>query len=143
MESLQFAIVLSGTSFKGKYPEYTVLLNGNKAASGTVTEDSATVTFTADLEDDQPHLLEICLINKGNRDTIVAADGSFTEDLLLNIEKIEIDGIDLGALIWTHSKFVGDNASTPVLTGCVNLGWNGRWKLPFNTPFYIWLLESM
>jgi hypothetical protein len=29
------------------------------------------------------------------------------------------------------------------LQNCVNLGWNGKWTLPFQSPFYIWLLESI
>jgi len=36
----------------------------------------------------------------------------------------------------------GDNLPDSV-KNCVNLGWNGKWVLPFTSPFYIWLLENI
>jgi hypothetical protein len=74
----------------------------------------------------------------------------------LNIDSIEIDEIDLGSLLWTASKYYpnypvvyktkmqSEGVNLPELVdNCVNLGWNGKWTLPFQSPFYIWLLENI
>jgi len=38
---------------------------------------------------------------------------------------------------------VSEDATRPVLTNCIDLGWNGEWQLEFDSPFYIWLLENI
>ena len=142
METLNFKIGLSGTFFNN-VPAYSILLNGVKHASGKVSDSTEIIEFTVDLAEDSTHVLEVRLDNKRNIDTITDANGAILKDMLLNIDNIEIDDIELGILKWTHSKFVGDDSTRPVLTNCVNLGWNGSWQLAFDTPYYIWLLENM
>jgi len=69
--------------------------------------------------------------------------------MLLNIKSLEVDDIDLGSLIWSHSVYRPDithefnGVTVTELTNCVNLGWNGTWEFAFTTPFYIWLLENL
>jgi hypothetical protein len=67
-----------------------------------------------------------------------------------------IDEIDLDVLKWTHSIYEpkypkhyiikAQSQGTTLektLKNCINLGWNGTWKLPFTSPFYVWLLENI
>ena len=138
-ENLNFKITLSGT-YWDKKPEYDILLNGKVMSNGFVGENS-TIEFTADLEEDTKHTLCVRFLNKQNSDTVENEDKSaIIKDMLLNIEDVLIDGISIGTLKWTHSKYV---ANGKTYENCVNLGWNGDWVLEFDSPFYIWLLENM
>ena len=141
METLSFKIGLSGTFFNN-VPAYSILLDGVKHASGKVSTETEMVEFAADIEEDQEHLLEIRLENKTNKDTVTEND-KIVKDTLLNIDSIAIDDIELGDLKWSMSEFVGDDPARPTLQRCVNLGWNGSYRLKFTSPFYIWLLETM
>ena len=141
METISFKIGLSGTFFNN-VPAYSILLDGVKHASGKVSAETEIVEFTADIEEDQDHLLEIRLENKTSRDTVTEGD-KIVKDTLLNIDSIVMDDIELGELKWSMSEFVGDDPNRPILQRCVNLGWNGSYRLKFTSPFYIWLLESL
>ena len=141
MEDLTFKIGLSGTFFD-KVPAYSILLDGVKYASGKASISSELVEFDASIEEDCKHLLEIRLENKTLKDTIVE-NGTIIKDMLLNIDSISIDDIDIGELKWSLSEVVGDDPSRPTLKECVNLGWNGSYKLEFESPYYLWLLEKM
>ena len=156
-ETLHFKIGLSGSSSR-KQPEFRISVNGNKQVhdrlKGAANE---TEYFDFDLEiAEGENFIEIELLNKGFGDTTVDQDGNILDDLLLNIDSIEIDEIDLGSLKWTLSDYQpvyperykaevfrrGENLPDSV-KNCVNLGWNGKWVLPFTSPFYIWLLENI
>lgn len=148
-ETLSFKIGLSG-SYWDKKPQYSILVNDSKMASGMISEASDTVEyidFTCDLEEDKNHKIIIRLENKTNKDTIKNPDVGepyvIEKDMLLNIHSIEIDDIDLGNLVWSNSKFVADDENRPTLEKCINLGWNGSYVLEFSCPFYLWLLENM
>ena len=132
-------------------------VKGSDAAHKACAKLSETEYFEFDLElTEGENQLEIELLNKGFGDTTIDQDGNIIDDLLLNIDSIEIDEIDLGSLKWTLSDYQpvyperykaevfrrGDNLPDSV-KNCVNLGWNGKWVLPFTSPFYIWLLENI
>ena len=119
-----------------------MLLNGKKYAEGICDDSLSYIEFTEDVIEDQEHVLEIRLENKTNADTLTK-DGEIVKDMLLNIDSIEIDEIELGEIKWNLSEFVADDPKRETLKRCVNLGWNGSYKLKFTTPFYLWLLESM
>jgi hypothetical protein len=149
-EKLQFKIGLSGT-YHDKKPAYTVSIDDTEYAAGTVAVDSDAifyVEFAASLAEDQQHTLKIRLDNKTSTDT-KTNNGDIVADMLLNIASIEVDEIDLGSLLWSHSVYKIDhpqkfnNGVVTELTNCVNLGWNGSYQLTFKTPFYIWLLENI
>ena len=141
METLSFKIGLSGTFFNN-VPAYSILLDGVKHASGKVSAETKFIDFSVDIEEDQDHLLEIRLENKTSRDT-VTENSEIVKDTLLNIDSIAIDDIELDELKWSISEFVGDDPARPILQRCVNLGWNGSYRLKFTSPFYLWLLENM
>ena len=144
-ERLHFKIGLGGTYWK-KVPVYSILINDNVIFTKEIETASGEISF---IEFDQdfvegPSVLKIRLENKDWTDTVQNDDKTeILKDMLLNIKSVEIDEIDLGNLIYSKSQFVGNEADRPVLTQCVDLGWNGSWELPFESPFYIWLLENI
>lgn len=141
-ETLKFKIVLSGT-FWDKRPAFSVLVDDVVYASGTIkSTEHQIVEFSADVAEDAQHSLKIRLENKTDSDTVV--DGNtIVKDMLLNIENIEVDDIELGNIMWSHSTFIPDDKENrPILNNCVNLGWNGAYTITFTSPFYIWLLEN-
>jgi hypothetical protein len=144
-EKLHFKIGISGTYWR-KVPTYTILVNDAVLFTKEISAPSDEVFFIEfdhELEEG-PATLKIRLENKDWTDTVQNQDKTeILQDMLLNIVNVEIDEIDLGNLIFTKSEFVGDEADRPVLDRCVNLGWNGTWTLPFDSPFYIWLLENI
>lgn len=142
-ETLNFRIGLSGT-FWEKAPLFSILLDGHSYINDFAGSPSTKVwEFDASLDEGQ-HLLEIRLENKTDKDTVQNEDKTeILKDLLLNIDFIEIDNIPLDELMWSKSEFIGDNPSKPILKRCVNLGWNGSYRLEFTSPFYLWLLENM
>lgn len=145
VETIKFKIGLSGT-YWNKKPGYSVKLDGQEKITGSITEENEVIEyleFEADVEEDSSHCLEICLLNKTDADCFVDKNGTITKDMLLNIESIEIEDIDLGILKWTASEFVPYDTSIAPIKGCVNLGWNGSYKLVFDSPFYLWLLHNL
>ena len=148
MEQLHFKIGISGT-YWDKVPNYKILINDTVICSKKIKTPSDKVSYVEfdHSFDDGDSTLKILLTNKDDSDVVKDNNNSdnFTivKDMLLNIVSVEIDEIDLGHLIFTHSTFVGDDLNRPVLKNCLNLGWNGTWSLPFNIPFYIWLLERI
>ena len=145
-ETLKFKIGLSGT-YWDKRPAYSILIDGVEQVSNFISCEPNIVEyeeFTVDLAEDLTHTLSIRLTNKTSVDTVQNAECTeILKDMLLNIQSIEIDDIDLGNLIWKHSKFVADDPTRPTIEECVNLGWNGSYNLTFSSPFYLWLLENM
>jgi len=146
-EKLHVKIGLSGT-YWDRRPEYSMLINDAKFVShqkiGADTDVVEYVEFDIELVEGNEYKLCVRLENKTDSDTVQNADKTaIISDMMLNIVSVELDEIDLGSLLHTHSQFIGDDEARPVLDNCVNLGWNGTWTLAFTSPFYIWLLENI
>ena len=155
-ETLHFKIGLSSAS--GKCPEFTIYVNEKQFFDTKLSRMSnETEYFEFDAAVDEGDcFLTIELKNKTKHDTVLDIHGNIIEDLLLNIDSVEIDEIDLGSLLWTASDYRPDYPAVhkakmqaqgielaESVKNCVNLGWNGKWMLPFQSPFYIWLLENI
>ena len=149
-ETLHFKIGVSGT-YWDKKPHYTVWLDDQKHADATIgghSNEVEFVEFDAGITEGS-HEFKIRLENKSDRDVEKDGQGNILNDMLLNIESIEVDEIDLGQLKWSASVFTADQPKTingedwTVLNKCVNLGWNGTYTIKFDSPFYLWLLESL
>jgi hypothetical protein len=145
-EELKFKIGLSGT-YWDKKPQYEILLDKNVKHTGTIsTEPGITeyIEFTASVEGDADHYLQIRLTGKEDQDTIVSADGIIEKDMLLNIVEVEIDDIELEFLKWSHSVYTPDVPQEGFPSNMhVNLGLNGTYEIKFSSPFYIWILSEM
>jgi hypothetical protein len=145
-EKLHIKIGLYGT-YWDKKPQYSIAINDtvlvDKADVVTNTDEVFYIEFDCDITDGT-NILKIRLENKDWTDTIQNDNKTeILKDMLLGIKSVEIDEIGLGELVWKTSVFTGDDSSRPVLTKCVDLGWNGTWALEFTSPFYIWLLENI
>ena len=152
-EKLHFKIGLSGSS-KQKQPAFTISIDEVEYHRSMLTQDPAVVEyfeFTADMLDGE-HSINVTLLNKESSDTTQDSSGTIINDMILCIESIEIDEIDIGVLKWTVSSYFPvypseynneNQKSIKEVKNCVNLGWNGTWKLPFASPFYIWLIENL
>jgi hypothetical protein len=155
-ESLHFKIGLSGSSID-KNPEFNILVNDTQCVFGKLSQTNQTEYFEFNFEvNEGNHNLVIEFLNKTEYDTVLDSNGNIIKDLLLNIDSIEIDDIDLGSLCWTGSDYrpiypnryrnniLKEGKQLPEsVKNCVHLGWNGRWILPFQSPFYHWLLENI
>lgn len=152
-ETLHFKVGLSGTSDK-KQPGFSIAVDGNILHQGVLTQaPNVTEYFEFDVSlTEEPHELQISLLNKEPADTVQDAQGNIVSDMMLNIDSVEVDEINLGSLLWSASVY---NPSYPDsyldqeqknvkdVTNCIHLGWNGVWRLLFASPFYIWLLENL
>ena len=147
-ETLHFKVGLGGT-YWNKVPAYSIMLNDTEIMKGQITAPSGEceyIEFDAELPEGT-NALKIRLENKDNSDVVKddsnKDDFVIVKDMLLDIHSILIDELDLGTLTRSCSSFTGDDITRPVLTNCVNLGWNGTWTLTFDSPFYMWLLENL
>lgn len=155
-EKLKFKIGLSSTGTE-KHPHFRISLNKEEKISASLeSNDVSYYEFDAEVAEGEL-ILDIEFLNKGFGDTVIDEQGNILSDLILNIESIEIDEIELSTLKWSNSEYrpiypskhvisvLKETGKKPddVVKNCVNLGWNGKWSLPFQSPFYIWLLENM
>jgi len=152
-EVIHFKIGLSGTS-KTKKPEFKICVNGDEFFHSSLTQEPNVPEFF-EFEVEVPEgnqTLEISLLNKFSSDTKKDSNGNIVDDMLLTIDSIEIEEIDIGNLKWSASSYFPiypsdylDETQKQIseVKECVNMGWNGTWKLPFSTPFYMWLLENL
>ena len=145
-EKLHFKIGFSG-EYWDKKPKYSILINSTVVKIGEVTTPSNElfyVDFDFEFEESTKNKLGIRLNNKSNSDTVENTDKTLIiKDMLLHIKSLEIDEIDVGQLLWSNTQFIGDEKSRPILKNCIDLGWNGTWEFPFESPFYMWLLENI
>ena len=145
-EKLHFKIGIAGTYWK-KVPVYSILINDSAIVDHKTVTGASEETYYEEFDyevEEGPAVLKIRLENKDDGDTVQNEDKTkIIKDLLINIKSVEIDEIDVGNVIYTKSTFIGDDPERPVLDNCIDLGWNGTWTLPFDSPFYIWLLENL
>jgi len=156
-ETLHFKIGLSSSS-DTKKPEFNISINNKVFVDSKLKNNKDEIEyfeFDAEVEEGECFVC-VELKNKKLHDTTLDSDGNIVDDLILNIDSIEVDEIDLDVLKWTHSIYEpkypkhyiikAQSQGTTLektLKNCINLGWNGTWKLPFTSPFYVWLLENI
>lgn len=113
------------------------------------------ITFEHELTEGQTWKLMIDRYNKGEKDTVINAKGDILHDQLLHIKSIEIDDIDIGALVyegvykpsyptrWALQQKAAGNILPTTLKNVTIMGHNGTWTLTATSPFYMWLLENL
>jgi len=155
-ETLKFKLELWATHWD-KPPVAEILINDKSCYRAEIasTEDKPTrIEFEHTLNDGEEYNLKIVRSGKDRRQTVVE-NGEIAQDQLLHIKSIEIDEIDIGALVYegiytpeypepwaTQQRSAGQEL--PVSFKNVNtIGHNGVWQLQFASPFYMWLLENL
>ena len=156
-EKLKFKLELYATMWDK--PPHAEIIVGDKSYYNddiTGTEDKPNVIeFEVGLEEDKEHSLIIKRTNKGKNQTVVNENGDLLKDQLLHIKSIEIDEIDIGALVYegvytpeypepwaTQQKEAGVELEKS-FKNVTQIGHNGTWEFKFATPFYMWLLENL
>ena len=156
-EKLKFRLELYATMWD-KPPVAEIKLNDKsyfKADVSGTEQDPTTVEFEAELTDGSEYNLIIDRSGKVKSQTIVNEKGDILKDQLLHIKSIEIDEIDIGALVY-EGVYTPDypepwatqqrkaNAELPEsFKNVTQMGHNGQWKFTFSSPFYMWLLENL
>jgi len=113
----------------------------------TIDHVDSTVTVSHELNgEDAEHELRIVLKNKQPAHTQLDDDGNIVQDAVLTIDRIEFDDIEISDVFVKLSQYQHsfNGSGEPTVNKCYkNLGCNGTVSLKFNTPFYLWLLETM
>lgn len=113
----------------------------------SVDHVESTVKVCHELSDaDAEHELRVVLKNKTPEHTQIDADGNIVQDAVLTIDRVEFDDIEISDVFVKLSQYQHSFNGTgePTVGQCYKtLGCNGTVSLKFNTPFYLWLLETM
>jgi hypothetical protein len=155
-EKLKFRLEL-WSEYWDKKPIANILINDHshykQEIAGTEKEPTV-IEFEHELTEGEKYSLIIERSGKDTKQTIVE-NNKITKDQLLHIKSIEIDEIDIGALVyegiytpqypepWASQQAAIGNILPESFKNVTCIGHNGRWELGFASPFYIWLLENL
>ena len=155
-EKLKFKLEL-WAEYWDKAPRANILINDhshfNKEITGTEKEPTV-IEFEHELTEGEKYRLVIERLGKDVKQTVVE-NGEITKDQLLNIKSIEIDEIDIGALVyegvytpqypepWATQQRQAGKELPESFKNVTTIGHNGHWALNFESPFYMWLLENL
>jgi len=156
-ERLKFKLELWATMWD-KPPHAEILINNMSHFKGEITgteEKPDVVEFEQELEEGNEYNLIILRSGKDKNQTVVDENGDLLKDQMLNIKSIEIDEIDIGALIYegvytpdypepwaTQQREVGTELPES-FKNVTQMGHDGKWAFKFSSPFYMWLLENL
>ena len=156
-EKLKFKLELYATMWD-KPPVAEILINDKSYFKDdiTATEDKPQVIeFEHEVEEGVDYELIIKRSGKVNNQTVVNDKGDLLKDQLLNIKSIEIDEIDIGALVyegiytpeypepWATQQREAGTELKESFKNVTQIGHNGTWRFKFSSPFYMWLLENL
>ena len=148
-EKLKFKLELYATMWD-KSPHVEILINDKSYFKGDVTstnDKSQLIEFEHECEEGKDH--ELTIKRSGND------KGDILKDQLLHIKNIEIDEIDLGALVyegvytpeypepWATQQRESGATLQESFKNVTAMGHNGTWQFKFTSPFYMWLLENL
>ena len=156
-EKLKFKVELFAT-YWDLPPIANVMVNGKSFYNGPImeTEDKPKVLeFEHELGENSKYDLCIYRGNKHHKQTILDANGKIDKDQILHIKSVEIDEIDIGALVfeavytpeypklWAEQQRKNGVELQESFKNVTRLGFNGTWRFSFGSPFYMWLLENL
>ena len=156
-EKLKFKLELYATMWDLP-PHAEILINGHSNFKGDITgtEDKPDVIeFECELEEDKEYILTIDRSGKASNQTVVNDKGDILKDQLLHIKGIEIDEIDIGALVyegvytpeypepWATQQREAGVELRESFKNVTQMGHDGKWEFKFASPFYMWLLENL
>ena len=156
-EKLKFKIELYATMWH-KPPQAEILIDNHSHFKGDITGDEAKpnlIVFEQELEEGKEYNLIINRSGKGNNQTVINEKGDILKDQLLHIKSMEIDEIDIGALVyegiytpqypepWATQQREAGIELQESFQNVTNMGHDGEWKFKFKSPFYMWLLENL
>jgi len=156
-EKLKFKLELYATMWDR--PPHAEILIGDKShfkGDITGTEDKPNVIeFEQTADEGKDYELIIKRLGKVRGQTVINDNGDILKDQSLHIKGIEIDEIDIGALMyegvyspeypepWASQQKSAGKELPETFKNVTQMGHNGEWRFPFKSPFYIWLLENL
>jgi hypothetical protein len=155
-ENLKIQLELFADFWK-RPPSAKIMINNKVHFDGVVegtSQNPTLVEFTHECENDKQYELIIERSGKDKYQTVLD-QGKIVKDQLLHIKTIIVDDIELGTLIyegeyipnypepWASQQKKAGNDLPVSFKNVTTLGHNGTWKLPFTSPFYMWLLENL
>ena len=156
-EKLKFKLELYATMWD-RPPHAEILIDDRSYFKGDITgteEKPEVVEFETELDEDTEYNLIIKRSGKGQNQTVVNDKGDILKDQMLHIKGIEIDEIDIGALVydgvytpsypepWATQQYEAGVELKKSFKNVTQIGHDGEWKFTFKSPFYIWLLENL
>ena len=141
-----------------KPPHVEILVGDSSHFNGPITGTEAkpdVIEFEKELEEGKSYELILKRSGKTPKQTIVNDKGDILKDQLLNIKRIEIDEIDIGALVyegiytpeypepWATQQRNEGTTLKEEFKNVTQMGFNGAWRFKFSSPFYMWLLENL
>ena len=156
-EKLKFRLELYATMWD-QPPKAEILLDDKSHFDGEIrgTQDKPNlIEFEAELDEDSEYTLVIRMHSKNNNQTVIDEKSHIVKDQLLHIKSVEIDEIDIGALVyegiytpnypepWATQQMQSGKDLKDSFKNVTQMGWNGNWRLKFKSPFYMWLLENL
>jgi hypothetical protein len=156
-EKLKFKLELYATMWD-RPPHAEIMINDKSHFTGDIssTEDKPTIVeFEYEFEEGTDYNLIIKRSGKYKSQTVVNDNGDILKDQLLHIKSIEIDEIDIGALVyegvykpeypepWASQQREAGTELPESFKNVTSIGHNGTWKVKFKSPFYMWLLENL
>jgi len=156
-EKLKFKLELYATMWD-RPPHAEILINDKSYFAGEITGDENTpdvIEFEHELAEGSDYHLTIKRSGKINNQTVINDNGDILKDQMLHIKQIEIDEIDIGALVyegvytpeypepWASQQRDSGEVLQESFKNATQLGHNGVWRFSFSSPFYMWLLENL
>ena len=156
-EKLKFKLELYATMWD-KPPHAEVLMTDKSYFNGDITgtqDKPDVIEFEHECEEGTEHILIIKRSGKTSKQTLVNEKGDILNDQLLEIKSIEIDEIDIGALVfeglytpeypepWATQQRASGHDLKEAFKNVTKMGHNGTWTIKFTSPFYMWLLDNL
>ena len=156
-EKLKFKLELYAVAWD-KQPHAEILVDDVTHFNDKITGSDhgpSVIEFEHELAEGSEHFLTIKRSNKTTNQTIVNEKGDILKDQVLHIKNIEIDDIDIGALVyegvytpqypepWATQQREAGVELQESFKNVSQIGHNGEWQFKFASPFYMWLLENL
>ena len=156
-EKLKFKIELYATMWH-KPPQAEILIDNHSHFKGDITGDETKpnlIVFEQELEEGKEYNLIINRSGKGKNQTVINEKGDILKDQLLHIKSMEIDEIDIGALVYegiytpkypepwaTQQRELGIDLPESE-TYSSKIHHNGNWYFNFKTPIHPWFFSTL
>ena len=154
IEKLEFKLTLCPRRViaKNKIPEFKIAINNQNYIHSRdlfcdSDSDRVEVKFPVELSFGNNDF-KLSFMNKESGDSIYE-NNKIVDDLYVHITKIEVDNINITALVKKLSVY---RPNSPVFYNNILhnefrehnfLTWNGVWSFSFQTPFYKWLIDQL
>jgi len=156
-EKLKFKLELHATMWD-RPPHAEILINDKSYFKDDITgtEDNPDIIeFEHEFTEGEESELIIRRSGKDKGQSVINDKGDLLKDQLLHIKSIEIDEIDIGALVyegvytpeypepWSTQQREAGVELQESFKNVTQMGHDGKWAFKFESPFYMWLLENL